>query len=84
MNDPVVVSIAEYEQRERARLNGLTPRQCEYLLAAADGMIDAEIAKKVGVAEATVKNMFTAVFQRLGARSRTHAVAIALRQGIIK
>lgn len=55
---------------------GLTPRQREVLRLVADGLTDAQIARRTGVAEATVGKHLEHVYARTGARNRTHAVQL--------
>ncbi len=76
--------------RERGRQplrygSPLSPRELEVLRAAAQGMSTKEIAFSLEppVSPITVKNHFTAVFTRLGANDRAHAVAIGIREGYI-
>jgi len=54
----------------------LTTREVEVLLQVREGFGNAEIAKKLGVAEATVVKHLEHVFRRAGAHSRTEAVRI--------
>ena len=63
----------------------LTPRELEVLRAAALGMSTKEIAFSLQppVTPTTVKNHFSAVFIRLGANDRAHAVAIGIREGYV-
>lgn len=61
----------------------LTRRELEVLTLAADGHSNKGIARKLGIAEETVKGHMSALFCKLGASDRTHAVALALRQGIL-
>lgn len=62
----------------------LTDRQLEVIAAAADGLNRAEIGQRLYMAETTVKTHLHAAAVRLGARSTTHAVAIALRAGWVE
>ncbi len=48
-----------------------------------DGLTNPEIAVKLGVTERTVKAHCQEVFDRLGARNRTAAVAAAMRLGLL-
>jgi predicted transcriptional regulator len=50
-----------------------------YLVA--DGEDSDEIARAMGYAERTVKNIVHDICTKLGARNRAHAVAIAIRLG---
>jgi DNA-binding CsgD family transcriptional regulator len=61
----------------------LSPRQQEVLGYLKEGMTNPEIAVKLGVTERTVKAHCQEVFDRLGARNRTAAVAAAMRMGLL-
>ncbi len=61
----------------------LSPRQQEVLEYLKEGLTNPEIAEKLGVTERTVKAHCQEVFDRLGARNRTAAVAAAMRLGLV-
>jgi DNA-binding NarL/FixJ family response regulator len=61
----------------------LTRRQREILQFLADGGSTAQAARELELSEETVKTHTKNVLGRLGARNRTHAVAIALRECLI-
>jgi two-component system, NarL family, response regulator len=61
----------------------LTRRQREILQLLADGGSTVVAARELGLSEETVKTHTKNVLARLGARNRTHAVAIALRESLI-
>ena len=61
----------------------LSPRQAEVLSYLKEGLTNPEIAVKLGVTERTVKAHCQEVFDRLGARNRTAAVAAAMRMGLL-
>jgi DNA-binding NarL/FixJ family response regulator len=61
----------------------LTRRQREILQLLADGGSTAIAARELGLSEETVKTHTKNVLARLGAKNRTHAVAIALRECLI-
>ena len=61
----------------------LTPREAEVLRLAADGATSEEIAAMLFLTEHTVKSHLKRIQGKLGARNRTHAVALALRAGLI-
>jgi DNA-binding NarL/FixJ family response regulator len=63
--------------------NGLATREIEVLRLVADGCDTHEIAAKLAYSERTVKNVLHDVTTRLQLRNRSHAVAYALRQGLI-
>lgn len=61
----------------------LSTREFEILALLAEGMENDEIARSLHLAPDTVKAHVSKVLQKLGARSRTHAVVLALRDGLI-
>jgi DNA-binding CsgD family transcriptional regulator len=61
----------------------LSPRQTEVLGYLKQGLTNPEIAVHLGVTERTVKAHCQEVFDRLGARNRTAAVAAAMRMGLL-
>lgn len=61
----------------------LTPRQAEFLLLAANGLTNQQIANACDVSINTVKTILLLACQRLGVDSRTQAVAVALILGLI-
>lgn len=61
------------------KLAELTPQQYRVLQMFAAGLLNKQIAYELAVSEATVKAHATAIFRKLGVRSRTQAV-IALQQ----
>lgn len=62
---------------------GLTKRELQVLRLAADGLGTSEIARRLSYSERTVKNVIHDVTTRLHLRNRTHAVAYAVREGLI-
>lgn len=62
---------------------GLTPREVQVLRLVADGHDTAEIAQALCYSERTVKNVLHDLTTRLQLRNRSHAVAYALREGLI-
>jgi DNA-binding NarL/FixJ family response regulator len=63
--------------------SGLTEREVEVLRMVADGMDTEEIAERLSYSERTIKNVLHDVTTRLQLRNRSHAVAYALREGLI-
>jgi len=62
---------------------GLTPRETQVLRLVADGHDTSEIALAMCYSERTVKNVLHDLTTRLQLRNRTHAVAYAVREGLI-
>jgi DNA-binding NarL/FixJ family response regulator len=61
----------------------LTAREREILQLLADGMSNADAAAKLFISQETVKSHVRHILTKLEADTRTHAVAIALRDAII-
>ncbi len=62
---------------------GLTARQLEILRSVARGLTNEDIAKQFGITSSGVKQQLSAVFVKLGAASRSEAVAIAMRKHLL-
>lgn len=63
--------------------SNLSPRQQEILQLIAGGATNSEIAVRLYLSRDTVKQHTSALYRKLGARNRTHAVQTARRQGLI-
>jgi len=61
----------------------LTPREMEILGMIAEGLGNKEIAWRLDISEHTVKFHIGSIFTKLGAQSRTEAVTIGVRHGLI-
>ena len=55
----------------------------EILALAARGLSNKEIGTNLGLSEATVKGYFVEIFSHLNVRSRTEAVFVSLKSGIL-
>ncbi len=75
----VAAQVAEHMADE-----GLTPREVDVLRKVADGNRNKDIADLLSISEETVKVHIKHIMDKLGARDRTQAIAIALRRGIIE
>jgi DNA-binding NarL/FixJ family response regulator len=62
----------------------LTPRELATLRLIADGKSNKEIAGDLGISERTVKTHLGHLFEKLGVTSRTEAVKIATRRGLVR
>jgi len=71
-------------QREADLLASLTPREREILEVLAEGLADKEIAARLSVSIATVRTHVNAILAKTGARSRTQALILAVRHGIVR
>lgn len=62
---------------------GLTDREIRVLKLLADGLDTAAVGRELFYSERTVKNIIHDLTSRLDLRNRTHAVAYAIKQGLI-
>jgi two-component system, NarL family, response regulator len=62
----------------------LTPRELATLRLMADGKVNKEIASELGISERTVKTHLGHLFEKLGVTSRTEAIGVATRQGLVR
>ncbi len=67
----------------RTRSATLTARERQALGLLADGASTAEVARRLGVAVNTARNHVQRVLEKLGARSKLEAVAIARKEGLL-
>lgn len=61
----------------------LSPREQEVLTFLALGRSNKEIAQKLAISEHTVKFHLTSIFHKLEANSRSEAVAVGIRRGLV-
>ena len=61
----------------------LTPRESEVLQMLASGLANKEIAARLVISEHTVKFHVASILGKLGAASRTEAVALGIRRGLV-
>ncbi len=62
----------------------VTPRELSALRLMADGRSNKEIASTLGITERTVKTHLGHLFEKLGVTSRTEAVKVATRRGLVR
>jgi two-component system, NarL family, response regulator YdfI len=66
-----------------ARLDDLTPREIEVLRMLGEGLGNREMASRLGISDHTVKFHISSILDKLGAATRTEAVTMGIRMGII-
>lgn len=69
---------------ERVTQVQLTPRELTALRLMADGQSNKEIAQSLGISERTVKTHIGHLFEKLGVTSRTEAMRVATRRGLVR
>ena len=62
----------------------LTPREMATLRSLAEGKANKEIANELDISERTVKTHLAHLFEKLGVTSRTEAVKVATRRGLVR
>jgi DNA-binding NarL/FixJ family response regulator len=62
----------------------LTPRELSTLRLLADGKANKEIAAALDISERTVKTHLAHLFEKLGVTSRTEAIKVATRRGLVR
>ena len=62
----------------------LSPREQQVLQMIANGAENKQVASELKISEATVKTYLRGIFDRLEVSSRTEAVAVGLRTGVIE
>ena len=77
----LVAAVAEAADHPPAE--GLTPREIDVLELLAEGLSNKGIARRLGISDQTVKFHVASITGKLGAHSRTAAVRLAVRRGLI-
>jgi two-component system, NarL family, response regulator YdfI len=61
----------------------ITSRETEVLRMLAEGLVNKDIAARLGISEHTVKFHISSILDKLGAATRTEAVTLGIRRGLI-
>ena len=69
--------------RDRVVGAGLTTREREVLTLLADGLVNKQIAARLGISTNTVKTHLELLFEKLGVSTRAQAVAAGVRLGLL-
>ena len=81
--DPVLAGVLA-AGGDRAEVKMLTQREREVLRLLADGLRNEEIGRRLHIAAETARAHIRNAMRKLGAATRTQAVATALRQSLIE
>src|SRR5262249_48090027 len=71
-------------ERSDDQAGKLTARESQILEMAAHGSTNKEVAAQLSIAADTVRMHMKSILKKLGAKDRTHAVAIAVTLGIVR
>ena len=88
LSAPAAASLAAvYDDRalevEIGSSEEMTSRETEVLRMLAEGLVNKDIATRLGISEHTVKFHISSILDKLGAATRTEAVALGIRRGLI-
>ncbi len=80
ISEPIAARLHGREQRD----DTLTARELAVLELAASGLSNRDLARKLHISEATVKTHLHHAFTKLRAENRQSAIAIAIKQGLVR
>jgi DNA-binding NarL/FixJ family response regulator len=80
---PALMSAQTARGSRESRTVPLADRQMDVLKALAEGLTNKEIARRLGIAEITVKVHLQSIYRKLGVSNRTEALAAALNRGLV-
>jgi NarL family two-component system response regulator YdfI len=88
LSPPAAESLAAvYDDRamevETGSSEEITSRETDVLRMLAKGLVNKDIATRLGISEHTVKFHISSILDKLGASTRTEAVALGIRRGLI-
>ena len=69
--------------RAASAVSGLSDREREIVALLVDGLSNAEIARRLYLAETTVKTYLTRAMEKLGVTNRTQAAILAVEAGLV-
>jgi DNA-binding NarL/FixJ family response regulator len=70
-------------EREAELSEEITSRETDVLRMLAEGLVNKDIAARLGISEHTVKFHISSILDKLGAATRTEAVTLGIRRGLI-
>jgi DNA-binding CsgD family transcriptional regulator len=82
--DPKILNsdIADLEQFAPAA-STLSQRESQVLVLISAGLTTTQIADRLGMSSKTVENRKQSIFSKLGVQNQSHAVAVAMRTGLL-
>ena len=79
----LVAKVRTPSDQETEVADDLTPREIEVLRMLAEGLGNREMAARLGISDHTVKFHISSILDKLNASSRTEAVTLGIRMGLI-
>jgi two-component system NarL family response regulator len=80
----VLPSVVASRLSERLSNDELSPRELDVLKGLAEGLSNKRIAAALGITEGTVKAYANTLYAKLGVASRSGAIAIAAKRGLVR
>lgn len=71
------------QDQEALRIADLTPRQLEIVMLVPEGLTNRQLAERLFISEATVRNHMTAILAKLHLRDRAQLTVFAFRRGLV-
>ena len=71
------------QENEAELSEEITSREMDVLRMLAEGLVNKDIAVRLGISEHTVKFHISSILDKLGASTRTEAVTLGIRRGLI-
>ena len=81
---PVLNSKMINRNIDKEKINSLTKREIEVLIAISAGLLNKDIAINLGISERTVKNHISNIFKKIDVADRTQAAVFAIKNDIVK
>lgn len=81
--DTLLLALPPYRPVADASTQALTAREVEVLAMLAEGLGNKAIARRLNISEHTVKFHISSIFSKLNASSRTEAVILGAKQGLV-
>lgn len=82
--EDIDLNVLDKDEDMIRRMSSLTPQQMRVLMMVSEGLLNKQIAYRLSVSEATIKAHVSAILQKLNVESRTQAVIIANRLGVVQ
>jgi two-component system, NarL family, response regulator YdfI len=73
----------DHEPEAQELAEEITSREAEVLRMLAEGLVNKDIASRLGISDHTVKFHISSILEKLGASTRTEAVTLGIRRGLI-
>jgi DNA-binding NarL/FixJ family response regulator len=74
---------ATIDDPDRARIEALTPREREIVALVTEGLRNRDIATRLSISEATVRNHLTSILDKLDLTDRFQLAVFAFRKGLV-